>query len=100
MINQMIILDLSNLKESQRQLSERLERNERRSWSSAPGSSSQGNTLDRLVHRIVGCLIVGWLDRWLVGLLFGQIVGWLDRCLVGWILVWLVGSLFGFWLIG
>ena len=35
------------MKESQRQLSERLERSERRSWSSAPSSSSQGNTLDR-----------------------------------------------------
>ena len=51
-----------HLKESQRQLSDRLERSERRSWSSAPGTSSQGNTLDRLVGRLVG-----WLDCFLIG---------------------------------
>ena len=36
---------------------ERVERSERRSWSSAPGSSSQGNTLDRLA-----CLIGIWVE--------------------------------------
>lgn len=55
-----------HLKESQRQLSDRLERSERRSWSSAPGTSSQGNTLDRLVGRLVGWLD-GWLDCFLIG---------------------------------
>ena len=35
---------------------ERVERSERRSWSSAPGSSSQGNTLDRLA-----CLVGIWV---------------------------------------
>ena len=69
-----------NSKESQRQLSERLERSERRSWSSAPGSSSQGNTLDRLAGRIVG-----WSNCWLVGSLVGWIVGWLDLFIVGWL---------------
>jgi len=39
------------LQESHRQLCERVERSERRSWSSAPGSSSQGNTLDRKSKR-------------------------------------------------
>ena len=36
---------------------ERVERSERRSWSSAPGSSSQGNTLDRLA-----CLVGIWVE--------------------------------------
>ena len=36
-------------------MSERVERSERRSWSSAPGSSSQGNTLERL-----DCLVGIW----------------------------------------
>ena len=34
-----------------------MERSERRSWSSAPGSSSQGNTLDRLA-----CLVGIWVE--------------------------------------
>ena len=38
-------------------MSERMERSERRSWSSAPGSSSQGNTLDRLA-----CLVGIWVE--------------------------------------
>ena len=38
-------------------MSERVERSERRSWSSAPGSSSQGNTLDRLA-----CLVGIWVE--------------------------------------
>ena len=45
---------------------ERVERSERRSWSSAPGSSSQGNTLDRLVWLLVGIWVVFAMDVILV----------------------------------